>query len=75
MNYKEIEQIRKDANISQDEFAKMIGASRRTYNYRITNEQPWILNEVIIASTLNKGKVKVKVGDSFYDITIKKVEL
>lgn len=75
MNYKEIDEIRKDANMSQDKFAEFLEISKRTYNYRLTLDQARTLNDIIKASSLNKGKIRVKTKEGDYEIAIKKVEL
>ena len=72
---KDIEEIRKDNGYSQIVFADLIGSTFRTYQGRLQGVQPkWTLNEIIKASEMNNGEVKVPTINGTYEITIKKVD-
>lgn len=70
--YKTIEEIRKSTSLNQTDFATKIGTSFRTYQSRLKGNQPnWLLNEIILASQFNEGRIKVSttIGDYMIDIT------
>lgn len=71
---KTVEDIRKEQNVNQTIWAQMIGTTYRTYQGRLTGDQPkWLLMEIIEASSYNNGEVKVSTYKGDYEITIKKV--
>lgn len=75
--YQTLEEIRKQANLSQTEFAEMIGLSFRGYQSRLNYDRPhWRIGELIKGSDLNGGLVTVEISgtdyDGDYDISIKK---
>lgn len=60
--------------MNQPDFADAIGISKRTYNYRITGQQPdWTFGEVVKASKFNRGQVTVSLEGKTYQVTIKEV--
>ena len=69
--YKTMEEIRKAAGMNQTDFANALGISRRTYAFRLTGEQPWLLHEIMKAADLNDGEVAIEMEGRVLNITIK----
>lgn len=72
MEVKTSEEIRDTLDVTQHEFARMIGLARRTYIARIVQEQDWKFKDLVYLTSLNDGKVKIKNGNEFYIVSIKK---
>ena len=68
---KTTEEIRKDLGMTQERFAAEIGLSIRGYQNKISGKREWRLCELIEASRLNNGHVRIEEGGDVYDITIK----
>lgn len=70
--YKTIEEIRLDAGLSQKAFAQVIGSTFRSYQGRLSGDQPrWRLDELIKAADYNDGYITVSMFGKDYDISIK----
>lgn len=68
---KTIKEIREEHGFSQEQFAKMLGCSRRTYQDKERGILPFSMHDVIIASQLNHGCVRIHVDDGDYDIKVR----
>ena len=72
--YKTIEEIRKDLGMTIPDFANAIGLSKRTYIYRKTGEQMWMLDEVVSAAEMNGGQIIMESKGKTYRINIKETD-
>lgn len=60
--------------MTQKNFAQAIGSSVRTYQARLFGSQPkWQIAEIIKASQLNHGEIRIEIDDGIYDLKVKKV--
>ena len=70
---RDIEEIRKQLNLTQAEMAQMLGMSFRSYCSRIAGEQEWKLGHLITVADHSDGEIAIRHGQHDYIISIKKV--
>lgn len=71
---KDIETIRKDCNLTQNEMAQELGMSKRSYINKIDGESGWTLSELVNISKLCDDEIELKVGIDTYGIKITKIK-
>lgn len=70
--YLEMDDLRSAVGMSQQEFSEAIGCSRRTYVDRLNGNAPkWSAEEVVKASQLNGGLIKLRCNGKVYNLEIK----
>lgn len=69
----DIESIRKQLNITQNDMAQELGISKRSYINKIDGETSWTINELIKISKLCNDDIIVKVGLDTYSFKITNV--
>lgn len=71
---KDIETIRKECNLTQNEMAQELGMSKRSYINKIDGESGWTLSELVNISKLCDDEIELKVGIDTYGIKITKIK-
>lgn len=71
---KDIETIRKDCDLTQNEMAQELGMSKRSYINKIDGESGWTLSELVNISKLCDDEIELKVGIDTYGIKITKIK-
>lgn len=69
---KDIETIRKECDLTQNEMAQELGMSKRSYINKIDGESGWTLSELVNISKLSDDEIELKVGIDTYGIKITK---
>ena len=63
---RDIETIREQLHLSQEEFARMLGMSRRSYLYRLEGKLSWKIRELAIISSYCNDEIAVNVEHDTY---------
>lgn len=73
--HKEIDDIRKEAGLSQEVFAGLLGETRKTYQNRLNGFKPyWTFDELTVAARFNDGEIIVNDSSGKrYEVTIKEI--
>lgn len=73
--YLEMDDLRNHIGMNQQQFSEAIGCSRRTYNDRLNGKAPkWNADEIVKASQLNGGKIRLRSSGKFYNLDVKETE-
>ncbi len=67
---KTVKEIREAKGLSQEQFAKYLGISRRSYQGREFKEQAFTIRDIVRASMLNDGLVQIETDDGVFDLKI-----
>ena len=70
---REIEEIRQQLNLTQSEFAQLIGITRMSYLNKISGDSSFKVGELIKISELCNEDVVVKNGADMYSFKITKL--
>ena len=69
----QIEELQKQLNLNQLEFAQKLGISKRSYIYKLEGTQDWKLTELINLCKLTDEEIELKFGGDNYSVNIKKI--
>lgn len=72
---KSYEELRKALGMNQNDMAKLIGISYRSYQNRLSGEYPTFLDELVkICEASGKNCIKIEAKQGTYEIKIKNLK-